>query len=114
MTEPNLVRKIKKALEKEGYYAVKVHGGRYSVGVPDLLVCVEEAAGYISAFVALEVKLPDKTKNVTELQATNLRAIREAGGCAWVITSVEEALEICKELPPAHDGETLIYEQYSA
>ena len=102
MTEPDLVRKIKKALIAEGAYAAKIHGGRYSVGIPDLLVCHE------GNFVAFEVKLPGKEKNLTELQRNNLMSIREAGGDAWVITSVEAAIEIITTWPLWQDGE-LVY-----
>jgi hypothetical protein len=109
MTEPRLVLKIKKALQAEGHYVVKIHGGRYSAGVSDLLVCVE-LGGQAGAFVALEVKLPGKEKNVTELQAKELRSVREAGGIAWVISSVEAAVEICDKLPYAHAGMELVYE----
>src|SRR5215210_6353659 len=104
MTEPRLVLKIKKALQAQGHFVAKIHGGRYSAGIPDLLVAVEHEPGNNAFFVALEVKLPGKERNVTDLQASQLRSIREAGGCAWVITSVEDALEVCDQLPPAHAG----------
>jgi hypothetical protein len=93
MTEPQLVRKIKEALIAEGAYAAKIHGGQYSVGVPDLLVC------HRCKFFGFEVKLPGKEKNLTRLQEKNLRSIREAGGYGWVITTVEEALEIIEHVP---------------
>lgn len=109
MTEPRLVLKIKKALQKEGHYVAKIHGGRYSAGVPDLLIGASNGEGGYAILVALEVKLPGKEKNVTALQETQLRSIREAGGIAWVITSVEDALEVCQELPQAHAGMGLIY-----
>lgn len=90
MTEPELVRKMKKALIAEGAYAAKIHGGQFSVGISDLLVCYE------GCFFAFEVKLPGKEKKLTELQKKNLREVREAGGIAWVITTVEQALEIVR------------------
>lgn len=103
MTEPRLVLKIRKALEAEGHYVAKIHGGRYSVGVPDLLVCRD------GQFIALEVKLPGKEKNVTDLQSKNLRAIRAADGCAWVVTSMEGAVGVCRTLPRTA-GKELVYE----
>jgi hypothetical protein len=107
MTEPRLVLKIKKALQAEGHYVAKIHGGRYSAGVPDLLICTS-GEGY---FIALEVKLPGKEKNVTELQAAQLRSIREAGGIAWVVSSVEDALEICGTLANlSEQSKGLVYE----
>lgn len=110
MTEPRLVLKIKKALQAEGHYVAKIHGGRYSAGVPDLLVCRKMQMGQLGLFVALEVKLPGKEKNVTELQAKNLRAIREAGGTAWVVSSVEAALEVCEKFPHGGVKGEFVYE----
>lgn len=103
MTEPELVRKIKKALIAEGAYAAKIHGGQFSVGIPDLLVC------YDGAFFGFEVKLPGKEKKVTELQMMNLREIRSSEGIGWVITSVAEALEIIRLTEVARPGEGFIY-----
>lgn len=104
MTEPRLVLKIKKALQAEGYYVAKIHGGRYSAGVPDLLISVA------AAFVALEVKLPGREHFVTDLQASQLRSIRKAGGIAWVVSSVEDALEVCDKLPEKGPEGDLVYE----
>lgn len=98
MTEPKLVLKIRKALEAEGAYAAKIHGGRYSVGVPDILVC------YKGRFYGFEVKLPGKEKNLTALQRTQLQGIRDAGGQAWVITSVEEATYLIGARPTQPKG----------
>ena len=53
-------------------------------GVPDIL-CVVPFSGYL---LAIEVKTP--TGIVTPLQAVTLQRIRNAGGIAWVIRSVEE------------------------
>lgn len=94
MSEPRLVLKMKKTLQAEGHYVAKIHGGRYSVGVPDLLICTNE--GY---FVALEVKLPGKERNLTDLQRSQLKSVRAAGGIAWVVTSVEAAVEVCAVRP---------------
>lgn len=86
-SEADLVRKIKKALIADGAYAAKIHGGRFSAGVPDLLVCVR------GCFVGLEVKLPGKEKTVTALQEQNITAIVYADGVAKVVTSVKQAKE---------------------
>jgi hypothetical protein len=111
MTEPRLVLKMKKALQAEGYYVAKIHGGRYSAGVPDLLIAASTRDGKDAVFVALEVKLPGKEDKVTDLQASQLRSIREAGGCAWVVSSVDDALEVCANLPEGHPNLSLIYER---
>lgn len=103
MKEPQLVLKIKKALIAEGAYAAKIHGGQFSAGVPDLLVC------YDGEFFGFEVKLPGKTRNLTALQEKNLREIREAGGHGWVITTVEQALNIIRGDYPSPQKGVYIY-----
>lgn len=93
MTEAQLTLKIRKALEKEpGVYVRKIHGGRYSAGIPDIVGC---KYGF---FFALEVKLPGKERTVTKLQRSNLDAIEEADGVAAVVTTVKEALEAVEGL----------------
>lgn len=107
MKEPQLVLKAKKALIAEGHCVIKIHGGQYSVGVSDLLVCAKSYTyGY---FVALEFKLPGKERRVTPLQSKFIRDVRAAGGIAWVVSSVEAALEVCRDLPTPRKGE-LVYE----
>jgi hypothetical protein len=105
MKEPQLVLKIKKALLEKGHTVIKIHGGQYSVGVSDLIVCTMHD-GY---FVALEVKLPGKERNTTALQEKFIRDVRASGGIAWVVSSVEAALEVCRRLPEPKEGE-LVYE----
>jgi len=88
MREAILVTKIKKALEKEGCWVLKVHGGPYQqAGVPDLIVCFK------SDFIALEVKTPERRSSVTALQKATMEMIRDADGEAYVVTSVDEALD---------------------
>lgn len=48
-------------------------------------------------FVAIEVKLPNRRKNVTTLQENFLREVLSRGGVAGVATSHEEALSIIEE-----------------
>jgi len=45
-------------------------------------------------FIGLEVKLPKRRKNVTDLQKAFLGQIKDAGGISAVICSPEEALEV--------------------
>lgn len=59
-------------------------------GCPDLLVC------YKSIFVGIEVKAPGKIYNLTELQKAQLEKIKEAGGNAYVVDSLESVKEIVK------------------
>ena len=58
-------------------------------GSPDLIACVR------GRFVALEVKLPGQSPRPD--QKAFLEAIRASGGEAYVVTSVDEALEALRE-----------------
>lgn len=86
--EPALTLKIRKGLETKGAAVAKIHGGMYSAGVSDLLVCWE------SRFFAMEVKLPGREKNVTMLQRAYLDRVVRAGGVGAVITSLKQAFEV--------------------
>lgn len=85
--ETLLVKKIKSVLElKHGLFLIKIHGGQYQQnGIPDLIGC------YKGHFIGLEVKVPEREDNTTKLQEHTLQEIREAGGVAVVVTSIEEA-----------------------
>lgn len=48
-------------------------------------------------FIAIEVKMPNRRKNVTTLQEDFLSEIKARGGIAGVATSHEEALSIIEE-----------------
>jgi hypothetical protein len=93
MTESSLVTKIKKALKKQrpGRW-IKIHGGPFQeAGISDIIGC------YMGKFYALEVKLPGKEKNLTDLQEQFIEDIISAGGAGGMITSVEQALKIVKK-----------------
>lgn len=79
--ETKLQKKIAARLRERGAWVTKIHGGIYSSGVPDLLVC------YRGRFIAMEVKVPGRSK-ATRLQAAQLRQIRAARGRAYVVRSV--------------------------
>jgi Holliday junction resolvase len=67
---------------------VKTHGGAYQrSGIPDLLYLEE------GIFYAFEVKRSEKEKP-TPLQIHELELIREAGGVAHVVRSVDEVRDI--------------------
>jgi Holliday junction resolvase len=85
MKEGALVLKIRKALEKEGAYVCKPHGGQYSSGIPDLHATFKGRSFWF------EVKMPGREKKVTQLQRENLMKIRKAGGYAGVVSSVTDA-----------------------
>jgi len=85
---PPLESKITKAvmayLKGRGVWCFKVAGGPMQQrGVPDIICCVN------GAFVALEVKRPGLGR-LTDLQALTIERIRESGGVAEVVTSVED------------------------
>lgn len=92
--ETRLRGKIVKAIEAEFEYVyVKhPHGSMYSSGLPDLIGCLE------GTFFALEVKTPENKKGATKLQQLHLDNIENAGGVAAVVRSVDEALEVLREL----------------
>jgi hypothetical protein len=87
MTEAVLSKKIGRKLRDKGCFAVKIHGGpNQQRGLPDIVGC------YDGDFFGLEVKLPGKERTLTELQAKKLRDIKQAGGIAVVVTTVNEAV----------------------
>jgi hypothetical protein len=63
------------------------HGSMYGAGMLDLVGCHE------SVYFAFEVKTPQNKKGATDLQQETINSIRQAGGVAEVIRSVDEALE---------------------
>lgn len=85
MKESALTTKIRQYLVARGAYVHKTHGGPNSQGYPDLEGC------YRGLFLGLEVKMPGKEKNVTDLQAHQLARINEAGGYGAVISSTAQA-----------------------
>jgi len=93
---PPLESKVTKAimthLKKRGVWCFKVAGGPMQQrGVPDIICCAN------GAFVALEVKRPGLGR-LTDLQALTIEHIRDAGGVAEVVTSVEEAAAVIEEV----------------
>jgi len=89
MTEAALTAKIVKALNAQPEtFAFKTKGDpRQRRGLPDIICCVS------GLFVGLEVKLPGKERNVTQLQQQTLDDITRAGGLGRVVTSVRQALD---------------------
>lgn len=90
--ETLLTSKILKALRAlDGSWWVKIPGGRFKSGLPDIIGC------WHGRFIALEVKSPQTGYAPTELQLHVIGLIRAAGGTAGVVYSVEEALEVVHE-----------------
>ena len=70
--------RIKKFIEAQGGWQVKFFANRFTkVGIPDILACID---GY---FIGIEVK--SDRGPPSELQLYNVRAIRRAGGFAFVL-----------------------------
>ena len=85
-SEKRIENQIKKWLEKQGYWFMKVHGSMYQKsGVPDIVACVN------GTFVGIEVKRPGGI--IAPLQTYNIEQIRKNGGVAFVAYSVEEVQE---------------------
>lgn len=81
--EKTIENQIKKWLEKQGYWWMKVHGDLFQKsGIPDILACIN------GKFVGIEVKRPGG--RLSELQKYNIEKIQAAGGVAFVATSVDE------------------------
>lgn len=87
--EGRLQQSIQKALKERGYFVFKVHGSQFMMaGLPDLVVCAE------GLFIGLEVKVPERRKNVSEAQSLVHERIRGSGGRCEVVCSPDEALNV--------------------
>jgi Holliday junction resolvase len=85
------------ALRKEGVFCFKVHGSEHVMaGLPDIIACVD---GF---FVGLETKLPESRGNVSPRQQYVHEQIWKSGGEAFVVCSVNEALEKIRLIRQAH------------
>ena len=98
--EGRVKAKITKWLrESRIWYCMPIGSAFMSAGVPDIICC------YHGWFVALEVKAPGKEKNTTKLQDFQLAAIRDCGGLAIVVSSLEEAQALFNSLGDTHADE---------
>jgi len=92
--ETRLTNAIRAAVQRAwpGCWLMKVHGSpMQSAGIPDLVGVID------GRFVALEVKLPDGSHRLTPLQAATIGRIRQAGGIAFEVDSVEQAIALLDE-----------------
>lgn len=85
MKETKIQKKIIDYINTVGY-CVKIVSATKS-GVPDILACVN------GLFYAFEVKRSEH-EEASELQKWNIDKIRDAGGIAYVVYSVEQVKEI--------------------
>lgn len=87
-SEAALQKRISTSLKNYSGYWVRIHGGMYQQGgLPDII------GVYQGFFFGLEVKLPGKEHTLTQRQAHALKQIRDAGGKAKMVTSVDEAMD---------------------
>lgn len=96
--ENKLTSDILGALRARGAWVNKTHGNIYSRGLPDI------TGIYRRVGIGLEVKLPGKQRTLTPLQAVTLKAIRKAGGEAYMVTTVEQALGVLRKIDKEHDA----------
>lgn len=82
-SEKSIENQIKKWLDSNGYWWMKVHGDMFQkAGVPDIIACIN------GKFVGIEVKRPGG--RVSELQKYQIEQIQKSGGVAFVAYSLEE------------------------
>lgn len=88
MLEKDIIKAIMKYLKTVPCcFAWKEHGGMYgTAGIPDIIACVD------GRFYGFEVKT--ETGKPTGLQEATIRKIREAGGVAGIVRSVDEVRAI--------------------
>jgi len=99
MNEAALTKKMVRVLRERGAWALKTHGdARQSRGMSDILGC------YRGYFFGLESKLPGKEGTLTELQAATLRKMKEAGGIARMVTTVQEVKSMLDQIDRVRDG----------
>ena len=91
MLEKDIVAKIRNYLKTvPNCFFWKEHGGQYgTAGIPDIIVC------HRGRFIALEAKVGKNTP--TKLQAATIDKIRQAGGTAAVVYSVEDVRSVISE-----------------
>jgi hypothetical protein len=89
--ERGIQTRIVERLTAEGYWVFNVPASSATPrGIPDLLVCVH------GAFVALEVKR-DRKARLSPMQDWTRDRIRRRGGRCEVVTTVQEAVDVCGE-----------------
>jgi penicillin-binding protein-related factor A (putative recombinase) len=107
MKEPEIQKNILKKLREKGFLVWRVN----NTGIPDPSVRggwrkqtgynmtgMSDILGvYKGRFLAIEVKTPERIKNVSEKQQEFLNKVRKNGGIAMVADSLELVLQKLKE-----------------
>lgn len=85
--ETRIANAIHAELRRRGCWTLNIHGSQYMpAGTPDIIGCRPEDG----RLFGMEVKKPGGV--VSKLQARAVRKVREAGGIAGVVDSVDEAV----------------------
>ena len=96
--ESSLQSKAIDYIRSQGGYVIKVHVSAYeSQGEPDLICCYE------GVFVAFELKI--KGNKPSKLQELKIKQIKEAGGRAKAVYSLEEIQEELYEIHRLQQGD---------
>jgi len=92
LKEAEIIKSIKEYLKTvENCFYWKEHGSQFGqAGIPDIIVCLN------GKFIALEAKTEKGKASV--LQEITLRKIRNAGGIAEIVRSVEEVKQIIEKI----------------
>lgn len=86
--ETVLTNKIIKAVRaRRGTWIRKIHGNRFTAGIPDLVCCE------MGKFFAFEVKAPGRPCKGSALQEAEIDKIRQADGYALVVNTVEQVID---------------------
>lgn len=82
--EGKVKKQVREYLRKKGvWFYQPVQNGMGQVGIPDFICC------YKGQFIAIETKAPGKITHVTPNQERVIGEIREHGGLAVVVDSIE-------------------------
>ena len=89
--ESQLTSQIENLLKSKGAYCEKIFGGGYQAsGIPDILCC------YRGYFLAIEVKSPTGKGRASDIQKLKIKAIRDAGGVAFITDNIEDVERVLK------------------
>lgn len=98
--EARLGTQIRRECIARGAFIFKIHGGpTMMAGLPDLIMC------YRGQFVAMEIKVPDPSSQPSTIQRRRIKEIRDAGGHAYVVRSVESAVRVLARVDAALDSQ---------
>jgi hypothetical protein len=96
--ESKLSRDIMKQLRFMGVFCFKVHGGpTMMAGLPDIIACVD------GLFVGIETKHPETRADLSPRQDYVHTMIRVAHGRVFIVSSVDEATRIVKQIRAAEN-----------